>query len=148
MILLHNFDHQTRWTEGDSYFNRYNDSDFGEKIGYLMLGRVSQTTDIYNDYAIPAGQYQQFELNYKISTYSKRSGQCKVIVQLLNGTDVVGSYESDLLGNYPKQEWHPQLVTGVIPPEVTTIRFRIVPQSNISTSNTLAFTGITIRVRE
>lgn len=145
MVLLHKFDYQGAWTEGGNYVNRYKDNDFGTNSGYLMLGNVGPSTEIYNDYAIPAGQYARFVLNYNISTYSKRTGKCKVLVQLLNGSNVIKTYESDALGDYQKQEWVPQQISGELPPEVTTIRFKIVPLESIS-SNTLTFSDITIRV--
>ena len=146
MTLLHNFNYQARWTSGDNVFNRYNDGDFGG-LGYLMLGASSPDYDIYNDYTVPAGQYARFVLDYKILTYKQRSGKCKVIVQLLNGTNMVQSYESELMGDWPTDDWHPQQVSGALPPEVTTIRFKIVAQPGIS-SNALTFRDITIRVGE
>lgn len=146
MTLLHSFNYQARWTSGDNVFNRYNDGDFGG-LGYLMLGASSPNYDIYNDYTVSAGQYARFVLDYKILTYKQRSGKCKVIVQLLNGTNVVQSYESELMGDWPTDDWHPQQVSGALPPEVTTIRFKIVAQPGIS-SNALTFRDITIRVGE
>lgn len=146
MTLLHSFNYQTRWTSGDNVFNRYNDGYFGG-LGYLMLSASSPNYDIYNDYTVPAGQYARFVLDYKILTYNQRSGKCKVIVQLLNGTNVVQSYESELMGDWPTDDWHPQQVSGALPPDVTTIRFKIVAQSGIS-SNALTFRDITIRVGE
>ena len=112
-----------------------------------MLSGSSPNYDIYNDYTVPAGQYARFVLDYKILTYSQRSGKCRVIVQLLNGTNVVQSYESELMGDWPTDDWHPQQVSGALPPEVTTIRFRIVAQPGIS-GNALTFRDITIRVGE
>ena len=144
MTLLRSFDYQARWTSGDNVFNRYNDGYFGG-LGYLMLSASSPNYDIYNDYTVPAGQYARFVLDYKILTYNRRSGKCKVIVQLLNGTNVVQSYESELMGDWPTNDWHPQQVSGALPPEVTTIRFKIVAQPGIST-NALTFRDITIRV--
>lgn len=146
MTLLHGFDYQARWTSGDNVFNRYNDGYFGG-LGYLMLSASSPNYDIYNDYTVPAGQYTRFVLDYKILTYNQRSGKCKVIVQLLNGTSEVQSYESDLMGDWPTDDWHPQQVSGTLPPEVTTIRFKIVAQPGIS-SNALTFRDITIMVGE
>ena len=83
----------------------------------------------------------------KIMTYNQRRGKCRVIVQLLNGKNVVQSYDSDLMGDWPTDDWHPQQVSGALPPEVTTIRFKIVAQPGIS-SNALTFRDITIRVGE
>lgn len=146
LLLLYKFNYRANWTAGDNVFNRYNDGYFGGQ-GYLMLSGSSPNYDIYNDYTVPAGQYARFVLDYKILTYNQRSGKCKVIVQLLNGTNVVQSYESELMGDWPTDDWHPQQVSGALPPEVTTIRFKIVAQPGIS-SNALTFRDITIRVGE
>lgn len=146
LTLLHKFDYQAPWTSGDRALNRYNDGYFGG-LGYLMLSSTAPSYDIYNDYPVPTGQYARFVLDYKILTYSQRRGKCRVIVQLLNGANVVQSYESDLMGDWPTDDWHPQQVSGALPPEVTTIRFKIVPEAGIS-SNSLTFRDITIRVGE
>jgi len=146
MTLLHSFNYQARWTSGDNVFNRYNDGDFGG-LGYLMLGASSPDYDIYNDYTVPAGQYARFVLDYKILTYNQRSGKCKVIVQLLKGKNGVQTYESELMGDWPTDDWHSQQVSGALPPDVTIIRFKIVAQPGIS-SNALTFRDITIRVGE
>ena len=56
MTLLYAFDYQAAWDAGDRYLNRYNDGYFGGK-GYIMLSSgVTPTTELYKDYALPAGR--------------------------------------------------------------------------------------------
>lgn len=145
LVLLHRFDYRAMWTSGDNLINKYDDNDIpGGK--YIMLsGSANSKSHIYKDYVIPAGKYASFVLDYKILTYNRRRGKCKVIVQLLKNTDVVRSYESPLMGDWPTNEWHQQQVTGQLPSDVDIIRFRIVPEDGIST-NALTFRDITIRV--
>uniref|UniRef100_UPI001E607743 phage tail protein n=1 Tax=Aggregatibacter actinomycetemcomitans TaxID=714 RepID=UPI001E607743 len=145
LLLLHKFDYQATWSAGDNYLNRYNDGYFGG-LGYIMLSDgASPTTDIYNDYAIAAGQYARFVLDYKILSYAQRKGKCRVIVQLLSGSEVVKSYPSELLGDWTTDDWHPQQVADSLAQNVDKIRLRIEAQPGIS-RNALAFRDITIRV--
>ncbi len=145
LLLLHKFDYQATWSAGDNYLNRYNDGYFGG-LGYIMLSDgASPTTDIYNDYAIAAGQYARFVLDYKILSYAQRKGKCRVIVQLLSGADVVQSYQSELLGDWTTDDWHPQQVADSLAQNVDKIRVRIEAQPGVS-RNALAFRDITIRV--
>ncbi|WP_233441332.1 phage tail protein, partial [Aggregatibacter actinomycetemcomitans] len=145
LLLLHKFDYQATWSAGDNYLNRYNDGYFGG-LGYIMLSDgASPTTDIYNDYAIAAGQYARFVLDYKILSYAQRKGKCRVIVQLLSGADVVQSYQSELLGDWTTDDWHRQQVADSLAQNVDKIRVRIEAQPGVS-RNALAFRDITIRV--
>lgn len=147
LVLLYKYDYRETWTAGDNLINKYDDNDIpGGK--YLMLSSSAEPkSNIYKDYAIPAGKYARFVLDYNIMTYNQRRGKCRVIVQLLNGKNVVQSYESELMGDWQTNDWHPQQVSGALPPEVTTIRFKIVPEADIR-NNALTFRDITIRVGE
>ena len=147
LLLLYKFNYRANWTAGDNLINKYDDNDIpGGK--YIMLSsNANPKSNIYKDYAIPAGKYARFVLDYKIMTYNQRRGKCRVIVQLLNGKNVVQSYESELMGDWQTNDWHPQQVSGALPPEVTTIRFKIVPDADIR-NNALTFRDITIRVGE
>ncbi|SSZ30356.1 Uncharacterised protein [Aggregatibacter aphrophilus] len=147
LVLLYKYDYRETWTAGDDLINKYDDNDIpGGK--YLMLSSNAEPkSNIYKDYAIPAGKYARFVLDYKIMTYNQRRGKCRVIVQLLNGKNVVQSYDSDLMGDWQTNEWHPQQVADKLPAGVNIIRFKIVPEADIR-NNALTFRDITIRVGE
>ncbi|WP_233113246.1 phage tail protein, partial [Aggregatibacter actinomycetemcomitans] len=145
MQLLYDWDYKAKFTQGDNYLNRYDDGYFGGLPYFMLSSSLSPTSELYRDFAVTPGEFGRFALNYKILSYSQRRGKCKVIVQLLNSDNLVKSIDSGLLGDYPTDDWHPQQVTDILPPQVTSIRFKIVVQDSIA-NNALAFRDITIRV--
>ncbi|TQE41810.1 phage tail protein [Aggregatibacter actinomycetemcomitans] len=145
MQLLYDWDYKAKFTQGDNYLNRYDDGYFGGLPYFMLSSSLSPTSELYRDFAVTPGEFGRFALNYKILSYSQRRGKCKVIVQLLNSDNLVKSIDSGVLGDYPTDDWHPQQVTDILPPQVTSIRFKIVVQDSIA-NNALAFRDITIRV--
>ena len=111
----------------------------------MLSGDVEPSTEIYKDYPVAPGKFSRFVLDYKVLTYYQRRGKCKVLVQLLAGKNVVRTYDSGLLGDYPDEAWRDQQVTDTLPANVNVIRFKIVPQPPLET-NALTFRDITIRV--
>lgn len=144
MVSLYKFNYQAKFNKGDEYLNRYDDGYFGGKGYFMLSGSADPSTEIYKDYPVTPGKYTRFVLDYKVLTYDKRRGKCKVLVQLLAGKNVVRTYDSGLLGDYPDEAWRDQQVTDNLPANVNIIRFKIVAQNGLDT-NALTFRDITIR---
>lgn len=144
MTSLYKFNYQAKFSQGDEYLNRYDDGYFGGKGYFMLSGSADPSTEIYKDYPVAAGKYARFVLDYKVLTYDQRRGKCKVLVQLLAGKNVVRTYDSGLLGDYPDEAWRDQQVTDTLPANVNVIRFKIVAQNGLDT-NALTFRDITIR---
>ena len=144
MVSLYKFNYQAKFNKGDEYLNRYDDGYFGGKGYFMLSGSADPSTEIYKDYPVTPGKYTRFVLDYKVLTYTQRRGKCKVLVQLLAGKNVVRTYDSGLLGDYPDEAWRDQQVTDNLPANVNIIRFKIVAQNNLET-NALTFRDITIR---
>ena len=144
MQLLYNIDYKQAFNEGDNFINRYDDSDMpGGK--YMMLkSSASPQSTIYKSLAIEPDKYRRFALSYNIGTYNQREGLCTVAVQLYKGAELIKEYVSEQLGNYPKSEWHSQLVTGDLPAGVNEVRFRINVIGSIS-NNAIALRDIILR---
>jgi len=144
MVSLYKFNYQAKFNKGDEYLNRYDDGYFGGKGYFMLSGSADPSTEIYKDYPVTPGKYTRFVLDYKVLTYYQRRGKCKVLVQLLAGKNVVRTYDSGLLGDYPDEAWRDQQVTDNLPANVNIIRFKIVAQNGLET-NALTFRDITIR---
>ncbi|HHE3721117.1 TPA: phage tail protein, partial [Pasteurella multocida] len=144
MQLLYGYEHRKAFTQGNSYLNRYDDSDMpGGK--YIMLSSSSRPdTIIYQSFAIEPNKYSRFALSYKIGTYNKRNGLCTVAVQLYRNTELVSEFLSEEMGNFEKSEWHAKQVAEQLPEGVTEIRFKINVIGSIS-NNAISFRDIVVR---
>ncbi|AKO48411.1 hypothetical protein RZ68_05410 [[Haemophilus] ducreyi] len=144
MQLLSDWDYQRAFTQGNDYFNRYDDNDMPEGK-YIMLSSNASENVIYQSYSIEANKYKRFALSYKVGTYNQRNGLCTVTVQLYKGTELLKEYVSEQFDNWQKNDWHSQQVAEVLPEEATEIRFKINVVGSIS-NNAIAFKDIVLRV--
>lgn len=91
MVALTSWDYRQAFDMGDSYFNRYDDSDMPSGQYLMLRSSTTPQAEIYRRWTLTAGQYQRFHLSYKIGTYSQRRGQCQITVQHLVGELWYGS---------------------------------------------------------
>ncbi|MEB3470167.1 phage tail protein [Pasteurella multocida] len=145
MVALNGWDYRQAFDMGDSYLNRYDDRDMPDGKYIMLRSAMTPSTEMYRRWMLTPGQYQRFNLGYKIGTYSQRNGLCEITVQHLVGNVVVKEFKSGPFGNYPKSEWHNQMVDGAIANNVTEIRFKISIPSSV-TNNAIAFKEIILRV--
>ncbi|WP_064431711.1 phage tail protein [[Haemophilus] ducreyi] len=145
MQLLSDWDYQRAFTQGNDYFNRYDDNDMPTGKYIMLSSSADKESIIYQSFVLEPNKYKRFALSYKIGTYNQRHGRCRVAVQLYKNDELVKEYLSEQFGGWEESLWHGQQVTEAIAKGVSEIRFKVNVIGAIS-NNAIAFKDIVLRV--
>ncbi|AKO30575.1 phage tail protein [[Haemophilus] ducreyi] len=144
MQLLSDWDYQRAFTQGNDYFNRYDDNDMPTGKYIMLSSSADKESIIYQSFVLEPNKYKRFALSYKIGTYNQRHGRCRVAVQLYKNDELVKEYLSEQFGGWEESLWHGQQVTEAIAKGVSEIRFKVNVIGAIS-NNAIAFKDIVLR---
>ncbi len=148
MTLLYDWNFKKNFTVGNQYLNKYDDTDMpGGK--YIMLDsdlNTANNKDIYLSFPLKKA-YKKVLLSYKVGSYGKRKGLCKIALQFYYQGKMVSEMLSATFGNWKRDEWHHQAMLSELNDNVDEVRFKIIVEGNIH-NNALAFKDIVLKVNE